>query len=116
MRTLTLTRSASITLDGSGNGTAQIGPAVPGEVWHPVAVNISSSGNAPTTVATCFIYAGGAVSQGAFIDSTYNVLGAASGVIEGKVVYPGQYIFAVFSACNVGATATLAVNGTRTVP
>lgn len=116
MRQLTLAKSASITLDGSGDGTAELGPSLPGETWSPESVNISMSGNAPSGVATCFIYAGSGISPGTFKDSTYNVLGAASTVISGLTLYPGQSVFAVFAGGNPGATATLAVNGTRTAP
>lgn len=116
MRTLTLAASASVTLDGSGNGTAEVGPSLPGEVWSPQSVNISMTGDAPTGVATCFIYAGNGTSQADFTDSTYSVLGAASSVISGKTLYPGQVVTAVWAGGNPGATATLAVNGSRTVP
>jgi hypothetical protein len=116
MRSLSLTTSQNATLDSSGNGTVQAGPASPGEVWYPTSVSISSTGDQPSGDATCYVYAGETVAQWTFVDATYNVLGAASSLIAGKVLYPGQYVQAVFTGANPGATATLVVTGTRTVP
>lgn len=116
MRTLNLTRSVSVTIAGDGTAEAQLGPSMPGEVWLPESVNVSMTGAAPAGVATCLTYAGGVISPGTFLDSTYQVLGAASSIISGKSVYPGQSVFAVWAGCTPGAVATLAVSGTRQVP
>jgi len=116
MRTLSLTMPANATLDGSGDGTVQIGPGNPGEVWYPTSVSISSTGDQPSGDATCYVYAGEQIAQWTFVDATYNVLGAASSLIAGKVLYPGQFVWAQFTGANAGATATLVVTGTRTVP
>ena len=116
MRTLNLTRSVSVTIDGTGAAEAQLGPSMPGEVWLPESINVSMTGTAPAGVATCTTYAGGVISPGTFVDATYQVLGAASSVIAGKTVYPGQSIFALWAGCTPGQTATLAVSGTRQVP
>lgn len=119
MRTLVLSVSGRTTLDISGNGTVQLGPAVPGHVWYPNAVSIFQTGNFPSAVngtPVVNIYAGNGTSSGDLVDTAYQVLGAASSVIDGQVLYPGQNVFAVFSFCNPGATVTLNVNGTRSVP
>lgn len=116
MRTLTFTRSAVITLDGTGGGIAELGPTLPGEVWQPSSAAISMTGNAPAGVATCLLYAGNGVSASTLVDSTYQVTGAASSMLSGQVLYPGQQVFAVWSGGNPGAIATLTVTGTRTVP
>lgn len=120
MRTQQLTRTASVTLNSSGYGVAQVGPSLPGEAWYPVSTSISCTGNQPTptapAIATCSVYAGNAVSNTSFTDATYQVLGASSSMISGQVIYPGLWIFAVWANCNAGQTATLTVYGTRTVP
>lgn len=116
-RTASLTASATVTLDGNGNGTAEVGPAVPGEVWFPGSTGITCTGAIPVTgTPTVFIYAGDGVSPATFIDSTYNVTSAASSLITGKTIYPGQQVFAVWSGGPPGQQATLAVKGTRQVP
>jgi hypothetical protein len=116
-RTQTLAAHASVVLDSSGNGTAEIGPASPGEVWFPTSTSITCTGSIPATGSpTLFIYAGNGISPASFIDSTYNVTSAASSLISGKTLYPGQQVYAVWSDGPPGGTATLAVNGTRQVP
>ena len=117
MRTLNLSRPVTYTLDGSGNGTLQTGPSSAGEAWYPVSVQITSSGTVTVAnLATCTLYAGSAADAGNFVDATYNVFAAASSIISGQVLYPGQYVFAVFSGAAAGAVATIVVNGSRTVP
>lgn len=116
MRTLSLAYPAVVTLNGSGNGTAQAGPRLAGEAWYPTSVSISMTGSQPTTVATCYIYAGGGVSPATFVDATYAVLAAASSLISGQTLYPGQSVYAVWTGGNPDAVGTLVVNGTRTVP
>jgi hypothetical protein len=116
-RTVSLARSASVVLDSNGDGTAEVGPAVPGEIWVPASCSISCGGSIPTTGSpSVYLYAGNGISQQYFVDSTYNVLGASSSMISGQQLYPGQNVFAVWTSGPPGETATLAVNGTRTVP
>lgn len=113
-RTQPFTRTVPITLDGSGNGTAAIGPTIANEVWSPDSVYITASGGIPTgaTPATCTIFG----PLGNQVDATYQVTGAASSMIAGQQIQPGQQVSAVFANCNPGAAATLTVSGTRTVP
>jgi hypothetical protein len=48
------------------------------------------------------------------VDATYQVTGAASSLISGQVLNPGQYVFAVFVNCIANAIITMTVNGTFT--
>lgn len=120
MTTLYLSVSASVALGAGGSGTVSVGPSHANEVWLPTSVSISCTGNIPTptapTVATCSIYQGAVVGSSGYIDGTYQVLGAASSVISGQSVYPGSRVFAVWSNCNAGQTATVTVTGTRIMP
>jgi hypothetical protein len=116
-RTLSLAKSVSVVLDSNGDGTAEIGPVLPGEVWSPGSTSITCSGAIPETGSpTVFIYAGNGISTSTFIDSTYNVTGASSSMIAGKQLYAGQQVAAVWTAGPPDQVATLAVNGTRSVP
>lgn len=112
--TVPLAVTVTITLDGSGNGTASTGPNVPGVVWIPDSVYVQASGGIPTgvTPAICTILDG----LGNQVDATYQVTGAASSMISGRKIYPGQTVSAVFANCNPHAAATLVVSGTRQVP
>jgi hypothetical protein len=117
MRTLALTATASVTLDGSGDGTVQVGPKYTNEVWYPTSVSVSSTGTpAAGTGTSCYVYAGPGASQPYFVDATYASAGAASSLISGQKIYPGNWIWAVFTNAGIGATATVVVSGTRTVP
>jgi hypothetical protein len=115
MRTLGLTATASVTLNSQGNGTASIGPALPGTTWMPSVASVSASSN--VNEAQCKIYAGAQVMQSSYIDGTLSgSTGDSTANIAGQVIYPGQYVFAVWSGGDPGATATLNLNGTKTVP
>jgi hypothetical protein len=117
MRTLGLNRPVTITLDSGGNGTALLGPATPGETWYPTSVQVQSAGSVfVATLPTCFIYTGPSAAAGTFVDSTYDVQGASSSIISGQIIYPGQYVIAVWAGAAAHAAATLIVTGTRTVP
>lgn len=112
-----LLRTIAISLDGSGNGAAQVGPFM-NQVWYPTTCNISMSGVIPAsgTPATCTISIGMAQAGSQFVDATYQVNGAASSVIDGQLVHFGQYIFATWANGNPNASATLTVSGTMTIP
>ena len=115
--TLTLTRTASITLNGSGAGTVQLGPASPGETWRPAQVSVSCSAVVATGTCQCSIYAGAGTMQSTFVDGTFSGdTGDTTDAVGGQVLNPGQYIFAVWSGGVPGATATAVIAGSREVP
>lgn len=116
-KTLTLTRTASVTLNGSGAGTVQAGPSSPGEVWRPTQVSVSCSAVVTTGTCQCNIYAGAGTGQGTFVDGTFSGdTGDTSDAIGGREVNPGQSVFAAWSGGVPGATATMVISGSRTVP
>jgi hypothetical protein len=115
MRTLTLSATVNIALNGSGNGTVQAGPVSPGEVWYPAVVSVSVATN--TNEAQCKIYSGAIVAPFTFIDGTVDgSTGDSTDRVTGKVLRPGQYIFAQWTGGDAGSTATLNISGTRQVP
>lgn len=116
-RTLSLTRQASITLNGSGAGTAQLGPAMPGESWQPAQASVVCSAAVSTGTCQAQIYMGPAASQAYYVDGTFSGdTGDTTDAVSGRTLYPGQYIFAVWTGGQPGATATLTVSGQRQVP
>lgn len=117
MRTLSLTRSLTITLDGTGAGTAQLGPASPGERWLPSQVSVSCSEAVTQGTCQADIYIGPAATQPNRVDGTFSGdTGDTSSAVAGQVIWPGSYLFAVWSNGVPGALATVLVNGTREVP
>ena len=112
MRSLPLNVKAYATLNGSGNGTASIGPLSPGEQWTGVTAHVSVATN--TDEATCQVYSGAAATPGYFGDATtWGSTGDSTSNLNDIRV--GGNVFAVWTGGDAGAKATLAVTGTRTV-
>src|SRR6185437_12235228 len=101
MRTVSLSVSVTGVLDGSGNGTIEIGPLTPGHTWLPQSTSISMSGNIPTGTGAnapqVSVYAGNGVSPSNLIDSSYNVNANSSSMISGQSLYVGNQIWAVWA-------------------
>jgi hypothetical protein len=114
MTTVPLSESAFVTLDGSGNGTARVGPAAHGVVWRPTvaSLKVSTSVQSPT----CLIYAGSSATPDNFVDGTYTGSQNSTSNIDGQVLYLGQYVFAVWTGGDPGAQATIALSGTKDIP
>lgn len=112
MRTLPLTGAqASVVLDGSGNGTASIGPLSPGEQWTGLTAAVRVATNVKEAI--CSVYAGADVTSGHFAGATtWGSTGDSSDVPDVKV---GGQVFAVWAGGDAGAKATLTVTGTRMV-
>jgi hypothetical protein len=109
-----LTRTASVTLSASGNGTVSTGPTLTNEVWSVSVASVSATSN--NTESTCKLYQGISVAGSSFVDgTTWGSTGDSTSNFAGPV-YTGQQIFAVWSNGDGNATATLVIQGTRTVP
>lgn len=107
-----LNESATVKLDGSGNGTAKVGPISARETWSPANVHVSASTNAKE--AQCLIYVGDSAIQRNFVDSTFSgSSGDSSDRVNATRVRVGQYVWAVWAGGDVGAVATLVVTGTK---
>lgn len=116
MARLPLTESASVTLDGTGAGTARLSPDEPAMVWFPATVHVQASSN--TSEAQCLIYAGPSATQPYFVDGTFSgSSGDATDKIAGRVIARTQtpYIWAVWSGGMPGAQATMIVSGEKEV-
>lgn len=111
--TVPLNVSVPVVLDASGNGTARTGPVNLREVWTPqqASVKVATS----TVEAECKVYQGEAPDDPNFVggtlsgstgDSTTNVYGP---------LYVGQYVWAVWTGGDPGATAYLNVGGSKTI-
>jgi hypothetical protein len=113
MRQFPLTVSASVTLNGSGAGTASIGPQFPRESWDVSVASVSVSTN--TAEAQCKVSQGAYAGQ-TFVDgTTWGSTGDSTSNFSAPV-YLGSQVFAVWTGGDAGATATLVVTGTRRIP
>jgi hypothetical protein len=110
---LSLNASASVVLDGAGNGTASCGPGLPGVSWQPTSIGVSATSNA--SEAQCHVYLGLSAVAGALLGATST--GSTGDTTDcSQTVWPGQNLIAVWAGGDPGATATMSVFGTRTVP
>lgn len=112
-REIPLNAVAQVTLDGSGNGTASVGPTAQGETWlagFTAAVHASSNVNE----AQAKVYCGGGVSAAYFVGgTTWGSTGDSTTSTPQMQV--GQNVFAVWAGGDPGAVAFLSINGTRRV-
>lgn len=111
---LTLSTSASVVLDASGNGTVGIGPNLPGVSWGP-SLNIAVSASTNSNEAQCNVYVGLLPVPGSLVAATSTGSTGDSTEYSGTV-WPGQMVIAAWTGGDPGATATVSIQGTRTVP
>lgn len=113
-RQVPLSETGITKLDGSGNGTARVGPISAREVWHPENVHVSVSSN--TNEALCSIYVGDSATQPNFRDNTLSgSTGDSTDRVNADIVRTGQYVWAVWTGGDANAQAIIAVTGMREV-
>jgi hypothetical protein len=100
---------AQVTLDGSGNGTAKIGPTRVREIWFPTIISVVVSSN--TAEPVCKIFAGPTATQNNFTDGTFTGSQDSTDSIQGTQLNVGDFVFAVWTGGDVGAIATVGVTG-----
>ena len=103
-----------MTLNGSGNGTAQLGPSHPGETWTVSTVSVSCATD--INEAQCKIYAGPSATQANYVDGTLSGSTGDSTNNVTQLLFPGEYVFAAWTGGDAGTTAIMNIQGTRTVP
>lgn len=109
MTQLILDTAQSVKLSGAGNGQVQLGPGS-GQMWQVTAVSVSTASQA-APYPQCNIYAGPQPQPPWFVDGTYTGnLDSTGRAIP--PVYPGSYIWAVWSGGNPNDTATVRITGT----
>lgn len=111
-----LNESASVTLDGSGNGTLKMVPYSGTLTWLPSIVSVKAS--SATAEASCRIYVGPSASDQWFVDGTLSgSTGDSTDRVAGRPVDThGNSLWAVWAGGDAGATATMTVAGTEERP
>lgn len=109
-----LSRSVSVTLNGSGNGSVSLGPTHVGEVWYPSTVAVSVATN--NSEALGYLYVGIAASAGNLAGNTITASTGDSDDLGGMPVYVGTFIMFAWTGGDPGELATMSVFGTRQVP
>ena len=110
MSSVPLNTSTQIKLDGSGNGTAKIGPIV-GQRWDlsVAAVSITNA----VLIPLCSVYMGGSPTPDNFVDGTYTGSFDSTDRVQGLPITNGQYCWAVWSGGDPNAIATLSITGSQ---
>jgi hypothetical protein len=110
-----LYESITIKLDGSGNGTAKLGPLTVREVWNPNSASVKTVQTTVTNEAVCAIYVGLSASQENFRDQTFTgSSGDVTDLVTG-VLKKGNYIWAVWTGGDANVQATLVVSGSKDI-
>lgn len=114
MTSVPLVDFATVVLNGAGAGTAQLGPVSARETWSPSTVHVSV--NSAINEAVCNIYAGDVVTQSNFRDNTFSgSSGDSTDRVDADILRVGSKIFAVWTGGDPGATAKIAVTGTKEI-
>lgn len=109
-----LQASVQVQLDGSGNGSAQIGPQITREHWNLVSGNVSVATN--VNEATCVLYMASGPSPTAILGSTATGSTGDTCGLSGVSLLPGQVVLAQWKGGDANAFATLALVGTTGRP
>lgn len=110
--------SISVTLNGSGGGTASLGPQHVREHFQVDSASVSVAplpGNsAPLKQASCSIYVGTSVNASTFFGNS--ITGSTGDTCSVSTdIQTGQLVFAVWAGGDAGAVATMSLNGQRTI-
>jgi hypothetical protein len=108
-----LRETAVVTLDGSGAGTAKVGPLSAREVWYPD--NVATSVTGFTKQANTTMYMGSDTTQSNFRDVSTFGSGDSSGACNADTIKCGMWIWAVWLNGDAGKQAILTVTGLKDV-
>lgn len=102
-----LAEAFTVKLDGSGNGNVRLRPRSVRTTWNVGSVQVQTSTN--VAEPTCNVYLGGPTGQN--LGGTYTGSNDTCSGLNAQL-YPGQYLTAVWSGGDAGATATATAYGT----
>jgi hypothetical protein len=107
---VSLNENGTVKLDGSGNGTARVGPIGHGVTW--ILRTAAVKANTRVKEAICNIYVGNLPTADNFADATYTgSSGNASDAVSGMEVRQNSYVWAVWTGGDAGSQATVTVTG-----
>lgn len=104
---------ATVTLDGSGNGIASLGPQRVREHWQPTSASVSVATN--TKEAQCSIFMGTVANPSTFLGQTIQGSTGDTCGFAGQDMQTGMKIFAQWKGGDPGSVATVVVNGTYSI-
>jgi hypothetical protein len=105
---------ATVVLDGSGNGTASVGPTRVREHWQLSAASVAANLN-PTNQAVCQLYVGSTPNNQNFVSQTLTGSSGDTCGLGGVDIQSGMKVWAKWTGGDPGQTATVTVIGTFTI-
>jgi hypothetical protein len=108
-----LDTAVSVTLDGSGNGQARIGPLKAREHWQLYMASVNANTNVKE--AQCVLHWGPVISQHTFISQTATGSTGDTCALGNRDMQSGDALIAIWSNGDVGAVATIRVLGTTSL-
>jgi len=110
-------RQVQVKLNGSGAGTASLGPAGHGITWTLGTISVKTAQAVPAGTCQASIYAGDDASATNFLDGTFSGdTGDSTDAAAGMQIRLGKQVFAAWSGGVPGDIATLTLTGTMQVP
>lgn len=110
-------RQVQVTLNGSGAGTASLGPTGHGITWTLGTISVKTAQTVATGTCNASIYVGDDTSPVNFLDGTFSGdTGDSSDAASGQQIRLGKSVFAVWSGGVPGDVATLTLTGTMEIP
>jgi hypothetical protein len=113
LTTQPLNRFASVTLDGSGNGIASLGPVRVREHWQLAYAAVAVATH--VLEAQCQLYIGPAANAANFVSQTVTGSTGDTCALGGVDIQPGQQVFAKWTGGDANKIATITVNGTYSI-
>lgn len=106
-----------VKLNGSGAGTARLGPTGHGVTWTLGSVSVKTAQAVSTGTCQCLFYVGDDASATNFVDGTFSGdTGDGTNRASGMQIRLGKYVWAVWSGGVANDIATLTITGTMEVP
>jgi hypothetical protein len=103
----------TITLNGSGGGTAFIGPTRVREHWQLASASVAVATSVQN--ATCNLYIGSFINNQTFVSQTVTGSSGDTCGLGGTDIQTGMKIWAVWTGGDAGQLATVTVIGTYTI-
>lgn len=108
MAEIRLADTASVTLDGSGNGSVRFGPNHPRQAWRVNSISVQVATN--TKEATAQVYRGN-VSPGSRISGTVSGSTGDTDPDLNEHLWPGEYITVSWTGGDANTKATATYSG-----
>jgi hypothetical protein len=105
---------ATVVLDGSGNGTASLGPTRVREHWQLSAASVFVNQN-PTNQAQCQLYVGSTPTIQNFTSQTVTGSSGDTCGLGGIDIQSGMKVWAKWTGGDAGQTAIVTLIGTFTI-